>query len=63
MGDVYEKLVDIELAIEAYEESLEIAQLLADRFPDHPQFQSDVVITKRRLVELGSEVQRNEKLL
>ncbi|MDP6832233.1 MAG: tetratricopeptide repeat protein, partial [Alphaproteobacteria bacterium] len=39
-------------AIQAYEQSASIAQSLADRFPDHPQFVSEVVGVKQRLEAL-----------
>ncbi len=52
IGDLREARGEIAAAIEAYEGSLVIAQSLADRFPDHRQFRSELEITKRRLDEL-----------
>jgi hypothetical protein len=52
IGDVEEALGNITAAISAYKKSLPIAQALADRFPDHPQFQSDIAITMSRLAQL-----------
>ena len=51
-GDVLEIRGEIAAAIESYERSLVIVQSLADRFPDHPQFQSDLGFTRRRLERL-----------
>ena len=56
IGDVEEVNENIEAAIVSYKNSLLIAQGLADRFPEHPQFQSDIVITKRRLGQLRSKL-------
>jgi uncharacterized caspase-like protein len=52
VGALEEVRGNIDAAIKSYEESLPIAKSLADRFPDHPQFQSDFLIIKRRLEQL-----------
>jgi len=56
IGNHEEALGDIAAAIAAYEKSLPIAQSLVDRFPGHPQFQSDVGITKRHLAKLRAKL-------
>ena len=56
IGDFLEIQGDIKGSVEAYEKSLPIAQSLADRLPDHPRFQSDLAITKRRIEELRARL-------
>lgn len=37
-------------------DALEAAGSIAERFPNHPQFQSDVAITDRRLTQLRAKL-------
>ena len=58
VGDCEEAKGNIIGAVNAYERSLPVAQSLADRFPDYPLFQSDIKITKRRLAQLRSKLNK-----
>ena len=52
IGDTHEHDGKISDAIASYEQSLIIVRSLARRFPKHQRFQSDLIITERRLNEL-----------